>query len=79
MDLSRDTFYRYNAAVEDGGDALIDRYGPKPHVKNRCIEFTEKAVAAYAIEQPAHGQVRGDVKTSSNFMWVRYCWWYHSQ
>lgn len=59
MGLSRDTFYRYKAAVEDGGlDALIDKNRRKPNVKNRVGETTEEAVVAYAVEQPAHGQVR---------------------
>lgn len=59
MGLSRDTFYRYKAAVEDGGvDALIDKSRRKPNVKNRVDEMTEDAVVAYAVEQPAHGQVR---------------------
>ena len=59
MGLSRDTFYRYKSAVEDGGvDALFDRSRRKPNVKNRVDEAIEQAVVAYAIEQPAHGQVR---------------------
>jgi transposase InsO family protein len=59
MGLSRDTFYRYKEAVESGGvDALIDKSRKKPNLKNRVDEATETAVAAYAIEQPAHGQTR---------------------
>lgn len=59
MGLSRDTFYRYKSAVEDGGvDALFDRTRRKPNVKNRVDEAIEAAVVAYAIEQPAHAQVR---------------------
>ncbi|MFN2246396.1 MAG: IS481 family transposase [Candidatus Promineifilaceae bacterium] len=59
MGLSRDTFYRYKAAVDDGGvDALIDRDRRQPNLKNRVDEQTEAAVVAYAIEEPAHGQVR---------------------
>lgn len=59
MGLSRDTFYRYKAAVEDGGiEALFDRSRRKPNHKNRVDEQVEEAVVAYAIEQPAHGQVR---------------------
>ena len=59
MGLSRDTFYRYKAAVEEGGvESLLDKSGRKPNVKNRVDEPTEAAVAAYATEQPAHGQVR---------------------
>ena len=59
MGLSRDTFYRYKAAVEDGGvDALLDKSRRIPNIKNRVDEQTETAVVEYAIEQPAHGQVR---------------------
>ena len=59
MGLSRDTFYRYQKAVEEGGvEALVDRSRRKPNLKNRVDEQTEAAVVAYAIEQPAHGQVR---------------------
>ena len=59
MGLSRDTFYRYQKAVEKGGiDTLIDQNRRKPNIKNRVDEKTENAVVAYAVEQPAHGQVR---------------------
>jgi len=59
MGLSRDTFYRYKTAVEDGGvDALFDENRRKPNSKNRVDEQTEASVVAYAVEQPAHGQVR---------------------
>lgn len=59
MGVSRDTFYRYKAAKEDGGvDALLDKSRRKPNPKNRVDEATEDAVVAYAVEQPAHGQVR---------------------
>ena len=59
MGLSRDTFYRYKAAVDNGGlEALVDKNRRKPNLKNRVDEATESAVVAYAVEQPAHGQVR---------------------
>ena len=59
MGLSRDTFYRYQAAVEaDGVQALFDQTRRKPNIKNRVDEATEARVVAYALEQPAHGQVR---------------------
>jgi len=59
MGLSRDTFYRYKAAVDDGGvDALISKDRRQPNLKNRVDEQTESAVVAYALEEPAHGQVR---------------------
>ena len=59
MGFSRDTFYRYQAAVETGGvEALIDANRRKPNIKNRVEETTEAAVTAFALEQPAFGQVR---------------------
>jgi hypothetical protein len=59
MGLSRDTFYRYQNAVAEGGvEALYDGNRRKPNPKNRVEEATEAAVLAYATEQPAHGQVR---------------------
>lgn len=59
MGFSRDTFYRYQSAVETGGvDALIDANRRKPNLRNRVEEPTEAAVTAFALEQPAFGQVR---------------------
>jgi transposase InsO family protein len=59
MGFSRDTFYRYKNAVEEGGvSALIEKNRRKPNHKNRVDEPTEQAVVAYATDYPAHGQVR---------------------
>ena len=59
MGFSRDTFYRYQSAMQAGGvDALIDANRKKPNLKNRVDEATETAVMAFALEQPAYGQVR---------------------
>jgi transposase len=59
MGVSRDTFYRYQELVADGGiDNLIDKSRRKPNTKNRVDDVTEKAVIEYAIEQTAHGQHR---------------------
>jgi molybdenum-dependent DNA-binding transcriptional regulator ModE len=59
MGLSWDTFYSYQKAVDGGGiDALVDQNRRKSNLKNRVVEQTATAVVAYAIEQPAHGQVR---------------------
>lgn len=59
MGLSRDTFYRYKSAVEEGGvDALFDQSRRKPNLKNRVDEAVEEAVIAYAVDFPAHGQHR---------------------
>ncbi len=59
MGLSRDTFYRYKSAVDENGlDALFDKNRRKPNLKNRVDEKTESTFVEYALEQPAHGQVR---------------------
>lgn len=59
MGLSRDTFYRYKAAAEEGGvEALFDRNRRIPNIKNRIDPIIETAVIEYAMEEPAHGQVR---------------------
>ena len=59
MGLSRDTFYRYKQAVEEGGvEALLHKDRRKPNPKNRVDERTEDAVLAYSLDFPAHGQVR---------------------
>ena len=55
MGVSRDTFYRYKEAVDDGGvEALLDRNRRVPNRKNRVDPQIEAAVVA----EPAHGQVR---------------------
>ena len=59
MGVSRDTFYRYRDAVNDGGvDALIDQSRRVPNLKNRVDPVVEQAVLDYAVEDPAHGQAR---------------------
>jgi transposase InsO family protein len=59
MGYSRDTFYRYQSAKESGGvQALFDENRRKPNLKNRIDDAATERVLAYAVEQPAHGQVR---------------------
>lgn len=59
MGFSRDTFYRYQSAVEEGGvEALLDANRRKPNPKNCVEESVEEAVIAFVLEQPAFGQVR---------------------
>ncbi|MBO1256996.1 IS481 family transposase [Alteromonas sp. 5E99-2] len=59
MGVSRDTFYRYQELVEDGGiDALISQSRRAPNLKNRVDEATEQSVIESAIEFPAYGQYR---------------------
>lgn len=57
--VSRDTFYRYQEAKASGSvEALLQKDRKRPNIKNRVDEVIEQAVLAYAVEQPAHGQVR---------------------
>lgn len=83
MGLSRDTFYRYKSAVEDGGvEALFDQNRRKPNLKNRVDGATEMAVIDYATAFPAHGQHRAsnELRKQGIFVsgsgvrsiWVRY-------
>lgn len=59
MGVSRDTFYRYQELVQDGGiDALIEKTRRTPNLKNRVDDATEQSVIKYAIDFPAHGQHR---------------------
>ena len=59
MGMSRDTFYRYKSAVEDGGvEALFERTRRKPNLANRVDQATEDAVIKFATDFPAYGQAR---------------------
>ena len=59
MGTSRATFYRYKEAVESGGvDNLFEKSRRKPNIKNRIDPAIEQAVIKYAVDYPAHGQVR---------------------
>lgn len=59
MGLSRDTFYRYKGAMNDGGvEVLLDRKRRTPNLKNKVDPAIESVVLEYALEQPAQGQTR---------------------
>ncbi len=59
MGYSRDTFYRYQEALQSGGvEALFDENRRKPNLKNRIDAAAAARVLAFALEQPAYGQVR---------------------
>ncbi len=59
MGVSRDTFYRYKEAVDEGGvEALFEKTRRVPNPKNRVEPHVEAAVVQYATDEPAHGQVR---------------------
>ena len=59
MGYSRDTFYRYKSAMDEGGvEALFEANRRKSNPKNRVDEAVEKAILAVALDNPALGQVR---------------------
>lgn len=59
MGVSRDTFYRYRSAKAEGGvEALLEKTKRQPNPKNRVEPQIEQAVLDFALEYPAHGQVR---------------------
>jgi transposase InsO family protein len=60
MGYSRDTFYRYKQAAEEGGfNALVEqsRKG-RPNLRNRTAPEIEETIVALATDEPALGQVR---------------------
>lgn len=59
MGFSRDTFYRYKEAVDEGGvDALLEKTRKKPNLRNRVDPIVEEAVLKHALDEPSHGQAR---------------------
>src|ERR1700722_20303528 len=59
MGVSRDAFYRVKEAKESGGmEALLHKDRRRANLKNRMDESTERAILAFAVENPAAGQVR---------------------
>jgi transposase InsO family protein len=59
MGVSRDTFYRVKEAKDSGGmEALLHKDRRRANPKNRVDDAVETAVLAFAVQNPAAGQVR---------------------
>jgi transposase InsO family protein len=71
MGVSRDTFYRVKEAKETGGlEALLHKDRRRSNLKNRVDEAVEQAVLAFALDNPAAGQVRVSNELRKHGMFV---------
>ena len=58
MKFSCDSFYPVKDLYEPSGTAALEINLKKPVLNNRVENQIEEAVLAFAIEQPAYGQLR---------------------
>jgi len=71
MGYSRETFYRYQEAVAEGGvEALLEKSRRQPNLKNRVDEALEQQVMSYAIDFPTYGQLRTSNELRKNGFFV---------
>lgn len=71
---SRDSFYRYKELYDQGGEmALLELSRKKPNRKNRIDPPIEERVVAFAIEQPAFGQLRASNELKKEGIFISPC------
>lgn len=71
MGVSRDTFYRYQEAKQEGGlEGLFNKSRKSPNEKNRVPADIEQAVKEIAFEQPAWGHTRASNELKARAMFI---------
>lgn len=71
MGFSRDSFYRFREMYDQyGEEGLREISRSKPNLKNRVSETVERAVADFAFENPAYGQLRVSNELKKRGMFV---------